>query len=71
LLYQFCLGQNGFLSFSYNFTVNVSKMGQSSRANAVVTFVDATLPAIKINPFNGLVNPANKLTIKGKGFVQM
>jgi hypothetical protein len=46
-------------------------MGQSSRANAVVTFVDATLPAIKINPFNGLVNPANKLTIKGKGFVQI
>ena len=51
---------------SYNFTVNVTKRGQSSQAMAQVTFVESTLPTIKINPFTGLINPANKLTIKGK-----
>ena len=52
--------------FSFNFTVNVTKLSQSSQASAVVTYVDSSVPTIKINPFNGLVNPVSKLTVKGK-----
>ena len=52
--------------FSYDFTVTVSKFGKSSEANVQVTLVDSKVPFIKISPFNNLVNPANKLTIRGE-----
>jgi hypothetical protein len=41
-------------------------MGQWSLASTQVSLVDTVVPGIRINPFVGLLNPASKLTIKGK-----